>query len=331
MGIEHVINSGVIVRKKILPVVLRSATVVCLLFWLIPSVWSVCVLKCRGADYKGLAEWINRNVAENGIYTYGKAYDTVGVPGIYPTPGRFPSYPRPWDTPEHYKQFRIRDRMRIFFLRFPMACLVERCPTDKLAPTEYQEIDPLPRKELFARQIWLKDEAFRFLVRMKTWPQGEVPWDSCMFDKTLVSFNRPEDLPLLALQRGEMFFHYFGPEWQYTKDPSMNDWRVIVQSGTLFAGNISRVPASVKLRLVVFAVKSSCKCMIYGPDGNQIVEVLVDAKKPRVLNISNVTLQPGVNKFSVEMISPAQQAKPYLLVGEFRVLPLDQALPVQKK
>ena len=213
-----------------------------------PSIAAVVQLKYRGY-YKYVADWLVQNLPENGIYTYNNVYELRGIPMTYPTPGRFPAYPIAWDGWQMYHTQQVEARLISFFERFPLACFINERPPEYIDPAE-RKISPLPRNRLFMNQLILDDPAFQNLVKWKTHPSGNVQPGMEYSDHILIMYNRPEDLPDLAIRNNRPFYFYFGPEWEYTKDSQMRDWRTVSDRGAIHIGRVDNQTGPLQLTIV---------------------------------------------------------------------------------
>lgn len=303
MGIAQAVSwIGCRVRRIPLMAV-RIALIVILLGWLSPSLWLVVNYKTRG-NYKAIAKWINENLPDNAIYAFINVYELRGVPAVYPTPGRYGSFPAVWSTTDDYARLHVRERLLSFFQRFPLAVFVEPCPVDLLGPPPAENetrIEPLPRSQMFARQEWLEDKCFQTLVSLKTYPLGEVQWTSALIDRVLISYNKPEDLPVLARKRGEKFYHYFGPNWRYLKDAQWNDWRYIERSGIIVAGNATGKEQIAKLTMKLMSQPCECRLSVFGSNGSLLAQDLSVKPEIQDLTIPNIILSPGDNRIELRV------------------------------
>ena len=288
--------SGMMSRRKILRLGLFEAVfAIALIAWMAPSLYSLCVMKCRG-NYKYIAKWINENLPDNGIYVYDNVYELRGVPSVYPTHGRFPSYPVAWTGDEQYRQLKVRDRLISFFTRFPLAVFIEPAPADLVAGLEFCENKPLPRDALFVRSEMLQDVDFQRLVKLCTLPTGTAQWANSAIDRVLISYNRPEDLPELARRNGKSFYHYFGPAWQYYKDTrNMSDWRVIQGRGFVMLGSLPEHPVTVDIEVTAWMPQGDGACRVEIPGTEKPQFVNIGAQPKRIL-LENAVLQPGENR-----------------------------------
>jgi hypothetical protein len=287
--------------------------------WMGANAWQVTQLECRAQNYKGLARWVNENLPQNGIYSFWNGYEVRGVPTVYPTPGRFGTFPTYWSSDQDYASMQVKDRLTSFFLRFPLAAYVELGPEDKLGRTPNNE--PIPRDTLFARQIWLTDPAYRKLVEWQTLPLGRAQWFTELMDHILVSYNKEEDLPALAAKQGRSVFHYFGNDWQYAKDQQMNDWLVSTQSGTFFLGNNQAQPIRVALTLDAMAPPSGCRISIYSAAGGKILDNETVPPNFKKITVPPFVLVPGKTQFSVEVLPAPGSLQPQLLLYGIKVEP----------
>jgi hypothetical protein len=87
----------------------------------------------------------------------------------------------------------------------------------------------------------------------------------------LISYNEPEDLPGLARARGETFYHYFGPQWGYAKDANFVDWRVLADTGFVYAGRAGEGTAQADLTVYLAAAEPAA-VSIYRADGRPLLE-----------------------------------------------------------
>lgn len=269
--------------------------------WLGYNAWLVMRLEARGANYKGVAKWITQNIPENGIYSYWNVYDARGVPVVYPTPGRYLSYPAAWSTAEDYRNMQIRERLTSFFTRFPTAYFVETAPADLVAP-ERANVQAISRSELFRNRIWLSDPVYQRMVQLKTLPLGEAQWESPVMDKYHISFNRPEDMPALAKQQGRTVFHYFGNDWAYVKDQQMNDWLATAQSARLFVGNIDARPQSIRVTMKGMSPPSGCRLNVYLQNGVKLLDSMQIPAGLTEFGFDIPNLAPGTIELTLDVL-----------------------------
>lgn len=289
-----------------------------LLLWLAPSIHAVTTLHCRGYDYKRAAEWVMRNVPERGAYAMFSVYELRGVPGAYPTPGRMHTFVSANSTAEDNRlrpPARLAERM---FTRFPLVPLIEVAPNDELS--RLAEIEPPPRERLFMRSERLGDPSWHRLLRLKTFPPGEVQLNAADMDKLLISWNEPEDLPALAARRGERFYGVFGPEWLVHKDQQLNDWAVLQGAGVLVLGHVGEAPESALVRLPVMAPAGGV-LTVYGPDGVKLIDHARIGTQPTRLELPPILLPPGETRLRCEVQPLRGQAQAPLFAAEVQVMP----------
>lgn len=257
--------TGLGVKQNVRRMNVRTAVIVLLLAaWLLPSVWATMRLSCRGFDYKGLARWLGDNMPEQGIYAQQSVYELRGVPYAYPTANRQGTFVQANSTAEDFRRNPPAGLTQQLFTRFPTIYLVETA-------AHVSTID-VRRDLLFMNQVWLGDTAWDRLVRLKTHPVGEVQLYEELANRTLVSYNRPDDLPDLARRNGRTVYHWFGSGWQYVKqyDPRNglnNDWMGAAQTAEIVIGNISTNHEDISLRLQVLAEPNPVRLTISGPGG----------------------------------------------------------------
>ncbi len=305
-------------RKQIAGPVPHLLLAAPLLAWMLPSLWMVEKIECRSQNYKAIADWVNQNMPNNGIYSYWNGYEARGVPAVYQTPGRFVAYPTVWSTAEDYIRLQVRQRITSFFLRFPLACYIELTPDDLLAPSLVHN-DPPPRDKLFANQIWLTDPAYEWLVKWKTLPLGEAQWYTGLMDHIHVCYNKTSDLPKLAQQRGKILYHYFGEEWSYGKDPQDNDWLITPNAGSFFIGNIAGRPVNVTIKLSVMSPPSGCEISIYAPSGAKVLERAAVPGSFSEVVVSNLVIGAGTTQYQLEVLPTPASLNPQLLLYALQV------------
>ncbi len=299
--------------KKVSANALRGVVAAVLLLWLAPSVWLVVTLQCRGwANYKGIAEWIMKNVPENGIYAFYNVYEFRGVPQVYPTPGRTATSVAQWSTDEDFKRVQPPQRALSLFSRFPQICFVEIAPEDLLAPRP--DVPPIARDALFMRREWVEDPNWDRLMRLRTFPLGDLQFNATNAHKVLMSYNKLEDMPQLAARRGESFYHYFGPEWKYYRDQNMNDWLVDTGYATLHVGSATGQPRPADLVFQVMAPPNGCRWSLYAPDGSVLVDKAVVSAAPSRLSVRNLVVPPGGMALTIQVLPPPNQMEGVLCV-----------------
>jgi hypothetical protein len=222
---------------------------------------------------------------------------------VYETPGRAAT-----GIPEQYIEQR-----EDFFLRFPLACSVEFIPPDVLYPAPGQQ-PAWPRDRLFARRHWVFDACWEKLFRLGTHPLGSKSASYNKFgSRVLLCYNLPEDLPVLAQRRGERFWRYFGPEWQYVRDRQMNDWMTIEAQGTVFVGNMGTNPASVSLEMPVAAAPGDGQLVVSSRNSGGVAFNL-PALRIVTLSLTNILVNPGTNAVSFRFRGTAPDQSTRLLV-----------------
>lgn len=296
-----------------------------LFVWLGFNAWLVTQLECRGANFKGLARWLNENLPDKGLYCFWNGYELRGVPNVYTTPGRFATFPVTWSTEQDYQRFQVQERLVSLFQRFPMMAYVEYFPSDVLDPSVPFN-KPVPRDELFTHQLWLKDPAFQKMADLKTLPLGDAQWFSRYIDHVLISYNRQEDLPELARRHGQSFYHYYGPDWQFTKDQQMNDWLVATSASTLIVGNLNAQNASTRLRILAMAMPQGGRLNLYGP-GGRLLENAEVTSRPRELVIDQLQLPPGETRLFLEILPPPGSTDVALFLHGVNVSPSEGSAP----
>lgn len=304
--------------QKIGQMIVASATVL-LVVWLGMNAWAVIQLQSRGSNFKSLANWVNTNLPKNGIYCFFNGYELRGVPAFYDTPERFATFPITWSTAADYKNYQVRERMISMFQRFPTMVYAEYQPSDILAPSR-ADVQPVPRNELFMRQLWLTDPAYEKLVKWKTLPLGDTQWNNEFMDRVLISYNLPEDLPELARRQGRVFYHFFGDDWRYYKDQQMNDWLLTSTSASLTVGNNSDQPALARLRILVAAAPKGGRLNLYAP-GRKLLENVEIGAQPREIVVDRIPLLPGDTRLLFEILPPAGTSESTLLMHGVEVLP----------
>lgn len=292
----------------------HAALSVALLGWLGYGCWMVSRLECRGGyNYKAIANWIMQNVPPKGIAFFFNIYELRGVPQAYPVTDRSISYVGAWSSHDDYTRVNPPQRVRSLFSRFPQAYFVEIIPSDLLwadAPDD----EKIPRDPVLRRRVWLVDPAYGRLARLKLLPLGEAQWSSPLYDRILISYNELNDMPYLAASQGRPFFHYFGNDWGYAKDPQMNDWLTTTGSATMYLGNIGGQPARARVRMAVAAVPSGGRVTIFGPDGKPVLAETPVPAAFHEITIPEVLLQPGISIFSVQVLPPPGALDAQLLV-----------------
>ena len=299
--------------KKISVNAVRGIGAAILLLWLAPSIWLVITLQCRGwANYKGIAEWIVKNVPDNGIYAFYNVYEFRGVPQVYPTPGRTATSVAQWSTDADFARVQPPQRALSLFSRFPQIYFVEIAPDDVLAPRP--DVPPIARDALFMRHEWLEDPSWDRLMRLRTFPLGDLQFNATNAHKVLISYNKLEDMPRLAAKRGEAFYHYFGPEWKYYRDQQMNDWLVNTGYATLHVGSATGQPRPADMVFQVMAPPNGCRWSLYGPDGKVLVDKAPVPTQPNKLTVRNLVLPPGGMTLTIQVLPPPNQMEGVLCV-----------------
>lgn len=283
----------------------RGAFLVALLLWSAPSLWWILRMECRGfANFKGIAQWINQNVPEGGIYAFLNVYDLRGVPQTYPTPGRAGTCVAYWSSAEEHMRANPPERTRHMLRQIPTVHLIEIAPYDILVPQIAKPADYIPRKEIFARSIWLEDAAYRSLVEWQTLPLGNAQWNTTNEHRVLISYNRPEDLPELTRRQGRHLYHYYTPEWRYARDQSGQDWMVTASHAAIRLGNVEENVLTVRPRIVAAGLPGSCLLNVFaGP--TKIVDKQRVPAEPTRLTLPLIQLAPGEMPLLFEVLPAA--------------------------
>lgn len=293
--------------------------------WLGANAWLVTQMESRGANFKGLAKWVNDNLPENGIYCFWNGYELRGVPSFYPTPGRFATFPITWSSAEDYRRLQVQERMVSLFQRFPTMAYTEYSPSDVLAPkVPYNK--PVPRSELFMRQVWITDAAYDKLVQWKTFPMGNTQWNNEIMDRVLISYNLPEDLPELARKRGRSLYHYFGNDWRFAKDQQMNDWLVSTGSATVYLGNTEDHNVTGRLRILAMGAPHGGRLNVYG-FGRKLTENVDVPSRPGEIVIDQVRLPPGETRLFLEILPPPGELESSLFLHGISIEPVSASIP----
>lgn len=289
--------SGRMVRR-----VLGAALAAILVSWLLLNELLVLGLKSRGYNYKDMAQWIDRNVPEGGLYANMSVYEMRGVPSAYPTPGRQATFVSANGTSQDSLMNPVSDLTRALFSLQPNAYLLEITPCDVLAPSLGEP--PIPRDELFMHHVWLVDNAWEWLVRLKTLPTGERQAVSIHMPKVLISWNEPGDAFALAARNKRAFSHEWGPQWCYAKQsdgsPRLNmNWMRLFGSGQLLIGNTGTNPVAAAIKLTVLS--PGCRVTVRGPAGDALISSADISGGPGVLTVPSVSLAPGTNIFNFQV------------------------------
>lgn len=287
---------------------LRAGVAAVLLLWLAPSLWAVCTLTCRGANYKSVAEWVNRNIPPHGIYSFYNMGEMRAVPSVYPTPGLIPTSVAYWSQEDVKPHLRAES----LFTRFPLIYFVTFAADGLLPPKATPPLVPLDR--LFLRHEWLEDKAWDTLHRLATAPTGDTQEGATNLHRAFIYYNQPEDLPKLAVSRGKKYYHDYGPEWQFIMDRQMNHWKVASQTATLNIVNLGDKSSRVDVILQAFAPPSGCQCSVYSADGKSLLDRANVAAQFQRLAVTNVVLEPGGNLLTVKVLPSPGQLEGNLLV-----------------
>lgn len=273
-----------------------------LVSWLLLNNLLVIGLKSRGYNYKNMAQWIGRNVPEGGLYANMSIYEMRGVPSAYPTPGRQATFVSANSTTQDFLTNPVPDLTRALFSLQPNAYLLEITPYDILVPEQGQP--PIPRDELFVRHIWLVDNAWEWLVRLKTLPIGERQAASIYMPRVLVSWNEPGDAFALAARNKRAFSHEWGPQWRYVKQsdgsPRLNmNWMRLSGTGQMLIGSTGTNSATAAIKLTVLS--PGCRVTVRGPAGEALISSADISGGPGVLTIPSVPLTSGTNIFNFQV------------------------------
>ncbi|MGD9872698.1 MAG: hypothetical protein AB7T27_00360 [Kiritimatiellia bacterium] len=260
----------------------------------------IIALKCRGYNYKGMAQWISKHVPEGGVYVHSSIFEMRGVPNLYPAPGRIGTFTSANSTAEDNQRDPPPQRTAFFFDRFPLAYFVEIAPADILVPDSASWI--IPRERLFMRQEWLGDRAWELLVKLKTLPPGDVQINQGNMHKVLFSYNLPEDLPELARKNRRSFYHSFGSGWQYRKEYQAGinrDWMALADAGKLLLGNVLDREQKISLTLSAMVQSGGVELEITGSQGSSFLFTQQLPEGFRDITVAEIVLKPGENHFNV--------------------------------
>ena len=112
-------------------------------------------------------------------------------------------------------------------------------------------------------------------------------------------------MPQVAARRGEKFYHYFGPEWLYYRDPQMNDWLVNTSYATLYVGNATDKPLVADLILEVMAPPKGCRWSLFTANGKRLVDHSLISAPPGNLTVRNLVIPPGAAlPLTVQVLPP---------------------------
>ncbi|NOU36680.1 MAG: hypothetical protein HOO88_07910 [Kiritimatiellaceae bacterium] len=291
-----------------------------LVSWLLMNDLLVIGLKSRGYNYKDMAQWIGRNVPEGGLYANMSIYEMRGVPSAYPTPGRQATFVSANGTTQDFLMNPVPGLTRDLFSLQPNACLLEITPYDILVPEQGQP--PIPRDELFMRHIWLVDNAWEWLVRLKTLPTGERQAVSIHMPKVLISWNEPGDAFALAARNKQAFSHEWGPQWRYAKQtdssPRLNmNWMSLSGVGQMLLGNTGTNLATAAIKLKVFS--PGCRVTVRDSAGGSLISGVDISGGPGILNIPSVSLVPGTNFFTFQVTPRSANVGGELFVNQISI------------
>ncbi|MEI7850333.1 MAG: glycosyltransferase family 39 protein [Kiritimatiellales bacterium] len=307
--------SGGMVRRT-LGIVLAAI----LVSWLLLNDLLVIGLKSRGYNYKDMAQWIGRNVPEGGLYANMSIYEMRGVPSAYPTPGRQATFVSANSTTQDFLMNPVPVLTRSLFSLQPDAYLLEITPYDILVPEQGQP--PIPRDELFMRHIWLVDNAWEWLIRLRTLPIGERQAASIYMPRVLISWNEPGDAFALAARNNRPFSHEWGPQWRYVKQsdgsPRLNmNWMRLSGVGQLLIGNTGTNPATAAIKLTVLS--PGCRVTVRGPAGEALISGADISGGPGVLTVPSVALTPGTNIFNFQVTPRSANVAGELFVNQVSI------------
>ena len=291
-----------------------------LVSWLLLNDLLVIGLKSRGYNYKDMAQWISRNVPEGGLYANMSIYEMRGVPGAYPTPGRQATFVSANSTTQDFLMNPVPDLTQALFSLQPNAYLLEITPYDILVPEQGQP--PIPRDELFMHHIWLVDDAWEWLVRLKTLPTGERQAVSIYMPRVLISWNEPGDAFALAACNKRPFSHEWGRQWRYAKQsdgsPRLNmNWMGLSGVGQMLIGNTGANPATAVIKLTVLS--PGCRVSVRGSAGDTLISGADISGGPGVLTIPSVPLAPGTNIFTFQVTPRSANVAGELYVNQVSI------------
>jgi len=295
-------------RRWLTPVVARVMLCVPLLGWLAPSLVAVVQVHTRGYNYKGVAEWVMKNIQENGTYAFYNVYELRGTPHTYPTPGRNGTSVAAWSSKEDFERARPWERVKTLFVRFPQIVFLEIAPEDLFSANPHEP--PVERDGLFMRHEWIEDPDADLLFRLKTHPMGETQWNTKNMHRILVSYNLPEDLPALALQQGKLFYYYFGPGWHYANDRAYNHWMGVWGEARFTVGNVAPQALRANLHFRLFAPRPGCQFHVFSSQGVQLATFDLNSQGLIDVYVKAQMLPPGESTYRVTVTAPATGETP---------------------
>jgi 4-amino-4-deoxy-L-arabinose transferase-like glycosyltransferase len=307
LGITELVSRGTSRLPRLKPAPAHFMIFATMLLLCLPSLIEVCRLHCRGYDYKGIAEWINKNVPAGGTYSFYNVTDLSAIPSVYDTPGRTPTSVAAWTTEESYHRAQPPRRVIDFFRRFPQIVFIEVPPTDLLVPDS--TADKIERDRVFARREWVDDPACARLLRWQTHPFGDAQTVSAIMQKALISYNRPEDLAGLAQRSGRSFYHRFGNGWAYTNDQGFNHWLVLRDTGEIFAGNTSSNSAPADIRIMMMTPALAFRVHVMDAQNKQIASFDIGNRNLGEITIPGQILQPGETTYRLKAVPLSASAE----------------------
>lgn len=275
--------------------------------WMMINAALIIRLDTRGYNYRGIANWLNERLPENGVYAFYNVYELRGVPNVYQTPGRDATSVAAWSSKEDFDRAQPAERAKSLFTRIPQAAFVEIAPGDLLAPEIGQP--PIDREGLFARSEWIEDPVADQLFRWRTHPMGEIQWANKSMHRALISFNTLEDLPEMAMKRGRTIYHEYGRGWRYFNDQGYNHWMSVRDEATLWIGNTSSQTITSTIILRALAPPPGCTLRLRDASGNVLGNYRLDEKGLAEIKIPAQALASGKTEYIASVI-PASGGSP---------------------
>ncbi len=286
-----------------------------------PSLRDVIRLEARGWNYKGLSRWINANLPEGAVYAYPNPHYARGTPAVYATPGRFPSFAPPWNSPEEFNANRVLPWMDDFFAAHPDAALVEICP-EEIYAADATRIPRFPREKWFSHTSQIEDPAWRRLVAARTHPGGDVQPEIACSTLFLASFNRRTEIPDAAARNGRAFYALFDSGWRYGgKDNQINDWWVAESGAILLLGSLSTNTVRARLQLTAVAQPVPATVKLLDPAGKELAPPVTAGTQPGRIAVGPFQLAPGESAVTVHAEPTVAGQQSRLLVHRADVEP----------
>ncbi len=246
----------------------------------------------RPSPYKAVVAWLDANLPADTPVLTERFFDAFNEFRVHPaTNVIFMSTVRN-QTASEYLGNRFRERSETFLQNSPVSALSQ----SRLLWDHPQVGAWTWPNEFFARRVVITNAAGLTLHRLGLNDQSipGKPDHELAYLRTFL-YNLPEDVVDKARRTGKPAVAFFGPGWKYTKTQDYRDWRVLGESATVEAYNLTTNALSVALVVRGVAVNGD-KHVVLSVGGKQRFENM----KLGDTAIAPLTLPPGHTRIEVK-------------------------------